>query len=643
MMKTDSLFTLISLTAILLFSNACSGSNAETIKKEQAPNITGIEQTSPSEALLTWEGNASEGYRVFVREQNDGYYVDPSASVSSKQYSFSGLSAGKSYYFGVQALSKDSRQHSEIVYSSLYRMLSITEMAAQDTPGKIAAPSGLAARQESNTSCVLSWNGVQGASGYRVFAAEQGSGLKEAGTTSAGTLEYSFTKLATGHTYILGVQALGNSFSTASSISTLGDVKIWDLDRKPGVTVSDVESTHAYIRMTCTYSNISSQTPVHGICFNTTGNPTTDDACAPGPNIPSSKKTLQVLPCTLFEYGRTYHLRAYVKVDDEIFYSDEVTASLGEEPAPIRFDWTEMDDFDIPSGIKVYKTSTTLNGRPLNAWYAIADCSKDIELRVLSPSSASQIDKQMANAGEDCYVLINGGFFYNGHIGALVSDGKLSGEIYGSMGDIRSGAPETDKWYECNRSVVGVDESGKPGAWWWRVRNGAAWYYTTPMPTVKGEAQYYWSSYTAEEKEWKPINAISAGPMVLYDGKVIVDYTINAAQGGVGNFYYSNYEMLAYDIFDQDQRPDRTAIGYTDDGRVVLFICDGRLPGESLGADLTELGQIMKGLCCVSAMNLDGGGSTGMMVRNTHLNNWYQNGKMEYRAVYTTVGFFKKK
>ena len=48
----------------------------------------------------------------------------------------------------------------------------------------------------------------------------------------------------------------------------------------------------------------------------------------------------------------------------------------------------------------------------------------------------------------------------------------------------------------------------------------------------------------------------------------------------------------------------------------------------------------MKSLGCVHAMNLDGGGSTGMWVKGSGMIN-YKDGS--WRAVKSTLGFFTKK
>lgn len=41
---------------------------------------------------------------------------------------------------------------------------------------------------------------------------------------------------------------------------------------------------------------------------------------------------MQVISNVLLEYGRPYRFRAYVRVDNKTYYSDEIVASLGTEP-----------------------------------------------------------------------------------------------------------------------------------------------------------------------------------------------------------------------------------------------------------------------------------------------------------------------
>ncbi len=66
-------------------------------------------------------------------------------------------------------------------------------------------------------------------------------------------------------------------------------------------------------------------------------------------------------------------------------------------------------------------------------------------------------------------------------------------------------------------------------------------------------------------------------------------------------------------------RNPRTSVGLTADGRIVLVVVDGRQSG-SVGMSLVELAHFMQRLGVDSAMNLDGGGSSTMVVKNQVMN-----------------------
>lgn len=57
----------------------------------------------------------------------------------------------------------------------------------------------------------------------------------------------------------------------------------------------------------------------------------------------------------------------------------------------------------------------------------------------------------------------------------------------------------------------------------------------------------------------------------------------------------------------------RTAVGLKRDGSLVLYTIDGRQSGYSIGATLTQVAERMVELGCVTALSLDGGGSTAMV------------------------------
>lgn len=312
----------------------------------------------------------------------------------------------------------------------------------------------------------------------------------------------------------------------------------------------------------------------------------------------------------------------------------------GPEPEPtLTFNWTAVTVNGLPEAIALYETSDALDGRPFHAWYAIAD-PKAVAVRVLYPGGGKKatIDAQAEAAG-NCLVLINGGIFGTAPIGFALLDGVQTPWRYVEEDnwavDKQYWGPD-GKLHTVSRGLFGVDKSGVPGVYWsFTPSHGTVRVYDQPIPSVAGgpvqkEAD---DSFPCPPAPWEPYNALTCGPVLLQGGQCPI--TNEKSKAG---YWLTNYELWADDIYGVDQLADRTAVGYTADGKVILCICDGRIDA-SKGATTLEMAQIMKGLGCEGALNLDGGGSTGMWIRGAGHINDLTGGN---RAVMTTLGFFSK-
>lgn len=320
------------------------------------------------------------------------------------------------------------------------------------------------------------------------------------------------------------------------------------------------------------------------------------------------------------------------------------TASIPEpDPNPIdavTFTWTEVTGLGLPASVKIYKTEDKLNGRNFNAWYAVAS-TKDVDFKVLYPGAKNYktIDTQAQEAG-NCLVLVNGGIFGGSGKpnGLAVCDGVQTPwfRVEDDNWDVdRQYWGPDSRLHTVSRAMMGVDADGVPGVYWsYTPSHGTVYVYEEPIPSVAGESvkQGGTDTYPCKRSEWEPYNAITCGPMLLINGRC----PINDKKSAKG-YWETNYEMWADDIYGVDQRADRTAAGYLEDGRIILLVADGRITA-SQGATTLEMASIMKGLGCVGAINLDGGGSTGMWAGGSHLND--QTGGN--RKILTTIGFFSK-
>ena len=64
----------------------------------------------------------------------------------------------------------------------------------------------------------------------------------------------------------------------------------------------------------------------------------------------------------------------------------------------------------------------------------------------------------------------------------------------------------------------------------------------------------------------------------------------------------------------------RSAIGYKKNGDIIMMVVDGRQV-DSRGAYLEELAMLMRQFDCKEALNLDGGGSSSLVVNGKLINN----------------------
>ena len=89
-------------------------------------------------------------------------------------------------------------------------------------------------------------------------------------------------------------------------------------------------------------------------------------------------------------------------------------------------------------------------------------------------------------------------------------------------------------------------------------------------------------------------NIMTAGPLLIYHGKD---------------------QPMRNDLSFVNNRHNRTAVGIKPDGTILLFVVDGRTK-HSAGMTLDELIATLRWLGCHDALNLDGGGSSTLYLKN---------------------------
>lgn len=103
--------------------------------------------------------------------------------------------------------------------------------------------------------------------------------------------------------------------------------------------------------------------------------------------------------------------------------------------------------------------------------------------------------------------------------------------------------------------------------------------------------------------DWTPEFILGGGPALVRNGRP----ASAADQGGYDQGFFL-------------KRHPRTAVGVRADGTLLLVTVDGRRPARSVGMTIAELEALMIELGSVEAVNLDGGGSTTMVIKGRVVN-----------------------
>ena len=103
--------------------------------------------------------------------------------------------------------------------------------------------------------------------------------------------------------------------------------------------------------------------------------------------------------------------------------------------------------------------------------------------------------------------------------------------------------------------------------------------------------------------------------------KIRCQFEFTGAYANIKDFCVCRHQFLTNGEYDHngaiEDRAPRTAIGVKEDGTIVMMVIDGRQGNkEMFGAEAREMAAIMKSYGCVSAYNLDGGGSSTMVIRD---------------------------
>ena len=277
--------------------------------------------------------------------------------------------------------------------------------------------------------------------------------------------------------------------------------------------------------------------------------------------------------------------------------------------------WVRVDSLyqPIPSSMQVLKTTTPLQQKPFIA-YAVIVSLKDRSLHFTADTTFKRrfTPSQFFEKNNHPLLIVNTSFFsFTTHqnLNIVIKDHQL---VAFQVHTIPGKGKDTLTYRHPIGSAIGITSSLQADVAWVFTDSAAKYPLAiqSPINPVKdSNASYSTASFLQSlqnekvvAKKWKMQTAVGGGPVLLQAGKLLIA---------------NNQELKFAGKAIEDKHP-RTAIGYTEDRRLVILAIEGRHPGVAEGATLAETAQLLLELGCVEALNLDGGGSTCLLINGKH-------------------------
>jgi len=270
--------------------------------------------------------------------------------------------------------------------------------------------------------------------------------------------------------------------------------------------------------------------------------------------------------------------------------------------------WVNLDSLyaPLPASVHVFKTTDSLDGKPFIAYYVKArlknrqlDFTVDTTLgRRLTPSKFYEKNKKPI-------LVVNCTFFNfdkNQNLNVVIRDGKMLGYNNHSL-PMRG--KDTFQYRHPLASAIGISKKRNADVAWTYSDSSLRQPYgfQDPSKPLKDSLNYF-NRATVKQltqrdlKKWKMRTAVGGGPVIVQNGVVKV----------------TNEEELKFAGKAINDKHPRTCMGYTKDGYLIIMVIQGRFPGLAEGATLEQEAKLLIELGCTEALNLDGGGSSCMLV-----------------------------
>lgn len=278
--------------------------------------------------------------------------------------------------------------------------------------------------------------------------------------------------------------------------------------------------------------------------------------------------------------------------------------------AQIKWQLPDSLNSGLPKGLKLYFTNDNVDGRPNIAYYIEADLKDDSLLFEVDTTYNRRLTPgEFYIKNNYPLVVVNGTFFSfktNQNLNTVIKDGH---PVSFNIASVRGSGKDSTKQIAIFRSAIGISKKRNVDVAWINSdttlgkvlasQHPINPYINPPIKTAtKKELRIIKKLKRNSFKKWDMQTAIGGGPVLLQNGEIAIS---------------NNEERMFMGKGINDKHP-RTAMGYTAEGKLIILVIQGRFEKLAEGATLTQEAQILKDLGCVEALNLDGGGSSCMLV-----------------------------
>ncbi|MGB8191089.1 MAG: phosphodiester glycosidase family protein [Chitinophagaceae bacterium] len=266
--------------------------------------------------------------------------------------------------------------------------------------------------------------------------------------------------------------------------------------------------------------------------------------------------------------------------------------------------WKAPDSLSdgLPASVKIFYTNDSLEGKPFIAYYIEAELKdKKLNFTTQAGNGKRLTPAQFYESEKRPLVVVNGTFFSfqtNQNLNVLMRNGKL--KAY-NVTSLKGRGKDSTRFYYITRSAIGIDKKRNADVAWIFTDSSKRHPYAfedSPVVAIgRSKSPNLRSLQRFDYNKWRMRTAIGGGPALIHDGQIKI----------------TNKPEQMFVSGEKDKHP-RTAMGYTKNGKLIILVIQGRFPGKAEGATLQQEAQILYDLGCYEALNLDGGGSSCMLV-----------------------------